>query len=522
MTFNTISMIQQKVKIDFDDLVATVTGPAGQQSSADQMERHLFKQLLQLGAELMQLYLDVRSQAYPRQEAVNQAGVVLPYHSERQRDYVSIFGKLALNRPYFYRKEVGGYSPLDAVLGLGADSYSDFLRELHEELGVQVAFDKTVGLLGRLLDLHLSKRCLQAFIETDAADVAAYYEQRPPPPVAEEAAILVVQADGKGVPMVKASQSSQKVRLKRGEARSRKKAVVVTSLYTIQPAPRTVDEVLATLVNEEKTATDQPKASRHQPQHKQLWGTLAGKPAALDRLHRQVAKRDGNHIQHRVMLCDGDKSLQEHLLARFADFTLILDFIHAYEYLWQVASALYGQDHPDRLPWVQQQTRCLLNGQALALVESLRQLAQAEGRSKSQQKILTKVANYFERNQPYMDYATYLKAGWPIASGVIEGACRHFVKDRMELSGMRWSQNGAENLLHLRAVAENGDWDAYHRFRQQQRQQRLYGCDWPPDVDLLTPRRLMVSSATTQPSIGRNASSTHVNQIDCARLPLAA
>lgn len=176
----------------------------------------------------MQLYLDVRSQAYPRQEAVNQAGVALPYHDERQRHYVSIFGKLAFRRPYFYRKEVGGYSPLDAALGLGADSYSDFLRELHEELGVQVAFDKIGRLLGRLLDLHLSKRCLQAFLETDAA---------------------------------------------------------------------TVDDVLATLVNEEKTATDQPEASRHQPQHKQLWGTLAGKQVALDRLQRQVAKRDGNHIQ---------------------------------------------------------------------------------------------------------------------------------------------------------------------------------------------------------------------------------
>ena len=74
-----------------------------------------------------------------------------------------------------------------------------------------------------------------------------------------------------------------------------------------------------------------------------------------------------------------------------------------------------------------------------------------------------------------MDYPTYLAQGWPIASGVIEGACRHFVKDRCELSGMRWTQVGAENLLRLRAVAENGDWDAYHRYRQQQRHCRLYG-----------------------------------------------
>jgi len=78
-----------------------------------------------------------------------------------------------------------------------------------------------------------------------------------------------------------------------------------------------------------------------------------------------------------------------------------------------------------------------------------------------------------------MDYSTYLAQGWPIASGVIEGACRHFVKDRFELSGMRWTQAGAENLLHLRAVAENEDWDDYHHFRKRQRHARLYALPFP-------------------------------------------
>jgi hypothetical protein len=84
-------------------------------------------------------------------------------------------------------------------------------------------------------------------------------------------------------------------------------------------------------------------------------------------------------------------------------------------------------------------------------------------------------ANYFERNLPYMDYPTYLTKGWPSASGVIEGACRHFVKDRCELSGMRWSQTGAEALLRMRAVAENDDWNDYHTYLRKQRHQRLYG-----------------------------------------------
>jgi len=516
MTFNSIPMIQQKVKTDFEMLLSTVTGGDGQNCSADQMERHLFEQLLRLGANLMQLFFDMRSQTYPRKEAVNGAGKTLPYHSEKSRDYFSIFGELAIIRPYFYRKNEGGYSPLDAELGLGKDSYSDFLRELHDELSVHIPFAKEVKIVNRFLGIRLSTRCAQQFVEIDAADAEAYYKQKSPPPVEEEASVLALQADGKGVPIIKASANKDKVRLKRGEARSRKKAVTATAIYTIQPAPRSVDDVMASLLKEGETKTD---LNRSRPQHKQIWGTLQGKDAALDRLQGEVEKRMGDHNQHRVMLCDGDKSLQNHLATRFADFTLILDFIHAYEYLWQVANTLYGEDDPNRQLWILKQTRRLLNGQAYSLAIAFRQLAQERERSASQQKILRKVANYFENNQAYMDYAAYLQKGWPIASGVIEGVCRHFVKDRMELSGMRWSIDGAENLLYLRAVAENDDWEAYHRFRKQRRQQRLYKRDWPEEVSLPTLSRPSKRPTKIQ-SVGGNAH-TSITKQNYAQLPLA-
>ncbi|MGB8644624.1 MAG: hypothetical protein WCF84_05270, partial [Anaerolineae bacterium] len=121
------------------------------------------------------------------------------------------------------------------------------------------------------------------------------------------------------------------------------------------------------------------------------------------------------------------------------------------------------------------QTLQLLSGGTPQVIADFRQLAHARKTTATQRAQLHKTANYFERNLPYMDYPTYLSNGWPIASGVIEGACRHFVKDRCELSGMRWTQIGAENLLRLRAAAENEDWDAYHAYRKQQRHQRLYG-----------------------------------------------
>jgi hypothetical protein len=109
-----------------------------------------------------------------------------------------------------------------------------------------------------------------------------------------------------------------------------------------------------------------------------------------------------------------------------------------------------------------------LSGHTAQVIAEFRQMAQESQYSTTQQAQLTK-----------MDYHTYLQHGWPIASGVIEGACRHFVKDRCELSGMRGERSGVENLLRLRTVAENNDWDDYHPFRKCQRHLRLYHSPYP-------------------------------------------
>lgn len=483
MTFNHIQMIQQELKSDFDKIISTVSAAAEETCTADQMERHLWQQMLLMGAGLMQLFFDIRSETAQRDEVYTETGERIPYHSERKRTYFSIFGKLSICRPYFYRTGMGKEIPLDAPLGLGTDCYSDLLRELHEELSMHIPYERTEQILGRLLDIHLSKRVLQQFVIEDAEEVESYYEQQPAPPVAEEAPILVAQADGKGVPMVRPGTANQKVRPRRGEVRSRKKTALVTTLYTIEAAPRTAQEVLRSLLQAQDGTDEEPTWSteRHQPQHKQLWATLAGKPAALARLAQQVRKRDGAHVRERVVLCDGDPHLQRRLQEVLPDFTLVLDFIHAYEYLWKAANTLYGEGNPERLAWVSKQTRLLLTNRSAQLIGHLRDLATLCD-SSSKQKQLSKIANYLQKNEAFTQYATYLQRGWPIASGVIEGACRHFVKDRLEMSGMRWCYTGAEKLLHLRAVAINGDWDDYHHYRKQCRQQRLYQCDWPTNL----------------------------------------
>ena len=463
--------IVQDIRKEFESMLHYVQ--ESKEKTADEMERSLFKQLLVLGGELMQLFFIVRAHDYTRTEWTTKEGVTLPYHGENRRGYYSIFGKLPLTRPYYYKKGVDACSPVDEGLSLGDDCYSDLMRELAEFLGVDVTYAKVRQFWSRLLGQTLSTQAIKSMVAKDAVDVKAYYQQKVAPDVASEASILVAQADGKGVPMVRETPVAPQRRLGKGEKRGKKKEAIVTSSYTIEPHIRTPDEVVASFFHPETPASSTSQ-KRTGPQNKHVWATLDGKDAALSRLATQTAHREGAHILHRVALTDGCEALQSRVETYLPDFTLILDFVHASEYLWGAANALYREQSPKRDNWVEQQTLKLLSGQIESVITQLEHLAQKPRLSQAKLKAFTSAANYFTRNKPYMQYQDYLANGWPIASGVIEGACRHLVKDRCELSGMRWTQDGAESLLHLRAVAENDDWDDYHQHRKVQRHLRLY------------------------------------------------
>jgi hypothetical protein len=303
--------------------------------------------------------------------------------------------------------------------------------------------------------------------------VGTFYANQAPPPRAVEGSLLIAQADGKGVPLVRRESGRPPARRGKGAKKTRKKEAIATALYTIAPYQRTPAEVIEALF---PSASPTPApAPRPRPQHKRVFATLGGKAAALKRLAQWVAQRDGPHIRQRVALTDGARALQQQMQIWLPTFVLVLDIIHAVEYLWKAGTALYGETDPQREVWVKAQALALLSSHTAQVIQHLEEKARALAPSSQAAKTLRQVAQYFQRNLPYMDYARYLKNGWPIGTGVIEGTCRHLVKDRMELAGMRWTVAGAESLLALRAVNENGDWEEFHRFRRQQRHRRLYG-----------------------------------------------
>jgi len=479
MSSNSVQIVHQ-IHRDFQELVEYVTGKEAQSRKAHEVELTLFRRLLALGAELLRLFFVHRAAVRPSEPAYAPDGTRLKYQELRQTTYYSVFGKVRFKRHYFHAPGHEGVCPLDAELSLPPRCYSDLLRDWAEYCITNESYDESIRVLKRILGLSISKLALETGVQEDAADVEAFYEQKAVPPPEVEGSILVVQADGKGVPMVRTEPATQPARRGKGQKRTKKKEAVVTAIYTIEPYLRTPQDVVDALLRDhiegkeaEPAATSKPQ--RPAPIGKEVRATLAGKDVAFGRLTQRVAQREGQHIQHRVALTDGDEALQRRVDDRLSTFNLTLDIIHASEYLWDAANALLGETNPDRTTWVGEHLLHILSGRTADVIHTLESRTRDSSLSSSQREALNTTIGYYRRNSPYMHYDQYLAQGWPIGTGVAEGACGHLVKDRMEQSGMRWTQPGAQAVLDLRAVRVNDDWDEYQRFRRQRQHQRLYG-----------------------------------------------
>jgi hypothetical protein len=476
MTSNPGPIVQQ-LEDDFQNLLAYVVGPDARVQTAYPVELTLFRRLLVLGAALLRLFFVTRAAVHPAEPVTAPDGMRLACHDQRPTTYYSVCGKVRFERHYFTAPGQEGRCPLDAELSLPARWYSALLREWTAYGATDESYRESQTVIERILGLSLSLQAVETAVVEAAGDVTSFYE-RPAEPAAlpPAATILVVQADGKGVPMVQPPLQRPSRRLAKGQKRTKKKEAVVTALYTISPYQRTPQEVVAALLQE----PGRPEGvARPQPVGKELQATLAGKAAAMSRLTQRVAQRHGPHIHQHVALTDGAEALQQQVLTHFPEYTLILDIIHATEYLWDTANVLLGETHPHRTAWVRAYLEALLAGQTDAIITALEAEGHDPTRTATQRQAVRRTVGYYRRNRPYMRYDEYLAHGWPIGTGVVEGACGHLVKDRMEQSGMRWTKAGAQVVLDLRAVRLNGHWEAYWPFHQHQQHLRLYGQSAP-------------------------------------------
>jgi hypothetical protein len=292
-----------RLREDFRALTEMVTGPDAFHTTAAEMELRIFRELLALGRGLLAAFFALRAAKRPVRPPSAPDGTPLTQCHQRNRTYLSVFGKICFQRHRFQAPGQAGVSPLDAELSLPARCYSPLLGDGLEHEIAEAAYAPSAKTLQRILDIDLSKNALETLVAEDAVDVEAFYDQKPLPAPADEGVILVVQADGAGVRMVGSEPSE------RTGHRTSKREAVATTLYTIARHVRSPLDVAIALL-EEPEAQPGPRPVRPAPVGKESWATLAGKDVAFQRLSARVARRDGRHIQDRVALSDGDEALR--------------------------------------------------------------------------------------------------------------------------------------------------------------------------------------------------------------------
>jgi hypothetical protein len=480
MASQTEAMVAQ-IQQEIEALVGSVTGPQTQAATADVVELMLFRRLLALGAGLLRLFFVTRAAHRPPEPVLGKGGVRLAYHDRRPTSYYSVFGKLSFRRHAYTAAGQPVVCPLDAALSLPVRCYSTLLADWATYADTDASYRQSQTVLTRVLGLGLSLQATETLVAEAAVDVGSFLEQPPTAGQPDRAdRLLVVQADGKGVPMRPVAGTTRPVRPGKGQPGGSKKEAIVTSLYTIAPAPRTPTSVLAALLHEPEVPDAGARLARPQPVDRELRATLDGKEVALRRLAARARQRDDATIQERVALTDGADALQRAMQTHLPDYPLVLDIIHGVEHLWEAANAWLGERHPERTAWVRQHLLQMLNGQTTAVIATLTEIGAAPSLSAAQRQVVQQTARYYQRNLPYMHYDVYLAKGWPIGTGVVESACGQLVRDRMEQAGMRWGKPGAQAVLDLRAVRLNGHWEAYWQWHRQQEHRRCYGSDRPP------------------------------------------
>jgi hypothetical protein len=405
------------------------------------------------------------------------------------RAYRSIFGEFTLTR-VAYGTRAGQkleWVPLDDRLQLPESVFSYVLQDWNQQLSVENPYAQVNRVLGRLLGFVQPVDSLERINLQAAEAVPAWREAKPVPPAEAEGDYLVVSADGKGVPIrrtVETPAIAEHVR-KRGPKPNRKKMAIVGSVYTVDARARTPEAVVESLFRppHHKPQGDEPAHAK--PCAKQVRAALTREVAGrevnateevMGWLAEQAARRQPRQGGPTVVVMDGQASLWEAVAEHFSaqSWVEILDLLHVTPRLWDAAHLFHGEGSQAALGFVKERLLRVLRGEVGSVIGGLRQMATKRGLKGPRRERLETICGYLHKNQARMRYDEYLAAGYPIASGVIEGACRHFVKDRMERAGMRWTVDRAQAVLDLRSTYLNGDWDEFTAFRIKRETERLY------------------------------------------------
>ena len=478
----------------FESLVGDLAERKADSLTHSELEVMISERGREVMLELLQGHMDLRSIREPQLTEVVDADQIPHRRIEKdhERQLNTVFGTVRIRRIAYRALGCANLHPLDADLNLPIERTSHGLRRLAAIEAARGSFADAKAAIERACGIVIGKLTVEHLTVRAAVDIDRFY-RRCQPAFADADVPLVLSFDAKGIVMLpkdlredtrKAAEAKQadggnamKTRLAAGEKLGRKRMAVLGAVWDSPAAPRTMDDVIAdpdTGPDPDAERADGPKATA-----KWLTASIADTCAdVISAAFDQAEARDPDHERDWVVLVDGAEAqiaqIQAEALVRGVDIHIVCDLIHVLEYLWKAAWCFHDKAGPDIEAFVARHARTILAGHSEQAVADLRHAAKTTALGEDKLTIVEKTCTYLENKRPWLRYDVALAAGWPIATGIIEGACRHLVKDRLDITGARWSLTGAEAVLKLRALITNGDFDTYWQHHLRAEHQRIH------------------------------------------------
>ena len=479
--------MQTRIKEEIDKLMVLAEGYIESEVGVHVIERGLFKQLLSIGLALLSCILKAKIKRLSRLGAPQLGGKPMRSKGVESRQYLSLFGLLQLDRPSYWHEGFGKVHPVDGPLMLPKSSHWSYnIEELVGEGSSESDFKESVRLLNDLLELGLSGKSSERNAGHLGPVVEFFYRSKEIGKE-QEAVCFSASFDGKGVPKIKRKSEQQvednpKKRLGKGEKKGVMEMATVSVTSSFAPKKRSVDSILGSLMGcWAKSEKPMPKPEENQDNawHKNIHrrAFLANQQKAVEYGLNRIKVSMANPKSRFVVPIDAGIGLEDKVLAWVKENGMesqfdgiLLDIIHVSEYVWDAATAILGEKSQCRSSWVKETLADLLNSKVAKVIRDLQQINAKTQLTETKRKQVDKAITYFTNHQHKMDYKTFIDKGYPISSALVEAACGHLVKERMEQSGMRWSSTGAQNIMDLRAVKINGDMKEFMAFRIQSEQ----------------------------------------------------
>lgn len=470
---------------------ATVEGMLTSDEMIRKPHSDLEEMLAGQGREWARLMLEenlrLRAQLEMRKEVVGADGTARESVRDSERHLETLLGRLPIQRLAYQAPGTSDLHPMDAALNLPREMFSHGIRRLVAREAAKSSFDEVVETVRDLTGASIAKRQVEELVVRAAQDFDAFYEQRAAARDPKDD-LLIISTDGKGIVMRRedlregtrraAEKSGRKLetRLTPGEKSNRKRMAQVATVYSIAPFPRGPADILHSLRDPAEVDAKRPR-----PTDKRVWASVEKTARSVIRdAFEEALRRDPEKTRRWVVLVDGEpkqlRAIKTEARRAGVKVTILADIVHVLEYIWAAARALFGGSNAKAEKWVADRLLALLTGRSGGdVAKTIRWWEARDKKLDTTARVaIDKACGYLaDRTRTrLLGYREALRDGLPIATGVIEGACRYVVKDRMDRTGARWSLTGAEAILRLRALRASKDFDAYWPFHLEREKER--------------------------------------------------